>query len=263
MSDLIQWPKAVYWTTQYNPIAGCKPCSPACANCYAKAWADRFKISFVPHRTTKQKPPKKGVCFCGNVTDLFGDWVTEEESINYISRAQVNGSKDAVYLWLTKRPQRMCDALNHGWVCEKDYHPGEDILPEALGNHYFGFTAENQEWYDRRSEEFAAIWKKSDMFNLWISAEPLLGPIELRGEICKHLSWVVVGAESGGNRRPCNIEWVEDIVDECLTLGVPVFIKQIVLPSGKFTNKIEDFPKHLQIRQVPWAQNGTKGEENG
>lgn len=262
MSDLIQWPKAVYWTTQYNPIAGCKPCSPACENCYAKAWADRFKISFEPHQTTKQKPPKKGVCFCGNVTDLFGDWVTEEVSINYIARAQANGSKDAVYLWLTKRPQRMCDALNHGWVCEKDYQPGEDFLTEELGNHYFGFTAENQEWYDKR---VVAVWKSfPNWANLWISVEPLLGPIDLRFHETWNLpAWIVVGCESSANRRPCKIEWIDSIVQQCMLSGIPVFVKQVVLPSGKFTNKIEEFPKHLQIRQVPWVQKEAKGEENG
>lgn len=260
MSNLIQWPKAKWWNRDWNPVIGCHKISPACQNCWANAWADRFGQSFDPHRSSKQKPPKSGVVFVGGLTDMFGEFVDEEESINYIARAQANGGNDAVYIWLTKRPQRMSDALNHGWVCEKDYHPGEDILPEALGNHYFGFTAENQEWYDRRAEEVSALWKTSDMFNLWLSTEPLLGPIELRGEICKHLRWVVVGAESGGNRRPCNIEWVEDIVDECLTLGIPLFVKQVVLPSGKFTNKIEEFPKHLQIRQVPWVMRRDKGE---
>ena len=29
-----------------------------------------------------------------------------------------------------------------------------------------------------------------------------------------------------------------------------------VLPNGKFTNKIEEFPVHLQIHQVPWAKKG-------
>ena len=62
MSELIQWPKAKYWTAQWNPVIGCKPISPACENCYAAAWAKRFGQSFEPHRT-KQRPPRKGVVF--------------------------------------------------------------------------------------------------------------------------------------------------------------------------------------------------------
>lgn len=37
MNNLIQWPRAQYWDKAWNPIIGCKPCSPACENCYAAA----------------------------------------------------------------------------------------------------------------------------------------------------------------------------------------------------------------------------------
>ena len=257
MEELIQWPTAKYWQTQWNYAIGCHKVSPACQNCWASEWAKRFKQSFEPHCSSKDKPPKKGICFVGNLSDMFGEWCDRLCPPEYYIGQTVMQNGDATYLWLTKRPQRMAQALRGA------FDRGDRAVSFSecdMTNHYFGFTAENQEWFDRRAEEIAAIWKMSDMFNLWLSAEPLLGPIELRGEICKHLRWVVVGAESGGNRRPCNIEWVEDIVDECLTLGIPVFVKQVVLPSGKFTNKIEEFPKHLQIRQVPWLVHEEKGE---
>ena len=233
-NNLIQWPKAVYWTKTFNPIVGCEPCSPACENCYAKAWADRFKISFAPHRTTKQNPPTRGICFCGNVTDLFGDWVYRP--VDFIRKA-INWRSNATYLWLTKRVDNMCNAL-------------KEVDGMSLFNHYFGFTAENQEWFDRRMKVVED--NIPDTQKLWLSAEPLLGPIELHGGHYRYFDWVVVGCESGPNRRPCEIKWIEDIVDACLALEIPVFVKQLVLPNGTFTNKIDDFPKHLQIRQVPW-----------
>ena len=68
--------------------------------------------------------------------------------------------------------------------------------------------------------------------------------------------WVVVGCESGPDRRPCQIEWVESIVEQCLAANVPVFVKQLDI-GGKCITDINKFPAHLQIRQVPWA---TKGE---
>ena len=238
-NNLIQWPKAVYWTKTYNPIIGCQKISPACQNCYAKAWADRFNVSFEPHASSKKNPPKKGICFCGNVTDLFGDWVSSPASI---IKSAINWRSDATYLWLTKRVQNMCDAL-----------------PEVEGlttfQHYFGFTAEDQEWYDKRMSivrEAFPYWAK-----LWISVEPMLGPIDMGLHKSQALpKWVVVGCESGANRRPCRIEWIESIVNQCREVSVPVFVKQICLSSGKFTNKIEEFPKHLQIRQVPWTKEG-------
>lgn len=239
-NELIQWPKAVYWTKTYNPIIGCQKISPACQNCYAKAWADRFNVSFSPHASTKKNPPKKGICFCGNVTDLFGDWVSNPANI---IKSAIDWRSDAIYLWLTKRVKNMGYAL-------------KEVDGLTLFQHYFGFTAENQEWYDKRYAEFRKI---PTLFKGWLSAEPLLGPIDLG---FKHVypieampfKWVVVGSESGKNRRPCNIEWIESIVNQCRSASVPVFVKQICLPNGRFTNKIEEFPKHLQIRQVPWSK---------
>ena len=72
-NELIQWPTAKYWTTQWNPIIGCKPCSPACEHCYAAAWARRFGQSFEPHESSRTRPPRKGVVFCGNMSDLAGE----------------------------------------------------------------------------------------------------------------------------------------------------------------------------------------------
>ena len=259
MSELIQWPRAKYWTAQWNPVIGCKPCSPACENCYAAAWAKRFGQSFKPHET-KQRPPRKGIVFCGNMTDLFGEWVDKEKSIGFISATQER--RGATFLYLTKRVSRMCDTLNHGWVCEKDYHKGEDILPELLGNHYFGFTAENHHLFSARTHQTAGMF---DNFNIWLSAEPLLGPIDLKdcyaydgGDYKRDVipfKWVVVGCESGPNRRQCKIEWVESIVEQCLAANVPVFVKQLDI-GGKCETDINKFPEHLRIRQVPWAKKG-------
>ena len=239
MSDLIQWPRAKYWDKAWNPVVGCNPCSPACDNCYAAAWAKRFGQSFKPHPSSHRTPPRKGVVFCGNMTDLFGEWVFAQWRHVYATvSSSVLGNSPATYLWLTKRVACMANTLNQF-----------DRAP----NHYFGFTAESQEWFDRRMLQAVDL---PQWANLWLSAEPLLGPME---PIVGHnypFKWVVVGCESGPNRRPCKIEWVERIVEICRDNRTPVFVKQICLPSGKFTNKIDEFPKHLQIRQVPWATKG-------
>ena len=254
MSELIQWPKAKYWTTQCNTVIGCKPCSPACEHCYAAAWAKRFGQSFEPHRT-KQKPPRKGVVFCGNMTDLFGEWRMIDDIATDIKGAfspdPVKRGR-AAYLWLTKRVYNMAEALVK--VSNTTYWPSCD-LPLLFANHYFGFTAENQEWYEKRMSMVNECFPK--WANLWISAEPLLGPIDFRwDEVVIKPKVVITGCESGPNRRPCKIEWVESIVEQCRAANVPVFVKQVCLPNGKFTNKIEEFPPHLRIRQVPWAQEG-------
>lgn len=248
MNNLIQWPTAKYWTSAWNPVIGCKPCSPACENCYAASWAKRFGQSFEPHKSSKGIPPRKGTIFCGNVTDLFGDWRTTEDMGNDIIHATIRGwDADATYLWLTKRVVNMCNALELA---------NKTIREHWFHNHYFGFTAENREWFEKRIDKCIYI---PDWVNMWLSLEPLLGAIDLypiiRKDTIWSFKWVVVGCESGPKRRPCKIEWVESIVEQCLDANVPVFVKQLDI-GGKCVTDINKFPEHLRIRQVPWAKKG-------
>lgn len=253
MNNLIQWPRAQYWDKPWNPMLGCKHISPACDNCYARTATERFKGSFEPHLTSKQKPPRKGVVFCGNMTDLFGHWVDTEDQIDFIVRT-LGHSHDATYLWLTKRPGALCEALSCGTMIPSDDADCRLSFRDVeFCNQYFGFTAENQEWYDRRFDDWRAgkpTWAQG-----WLSAEPLLGPIDLRLEYIAPedlpFKWIVVGCESGAKHRPCNIEWVESIVAQAFAREIPVFVKQLCI-DGICVKDVKLFPKHIQIRQVPW-----------
>lgn len=254
MTADIQWPRAKYWDKAWNPIIGCQAVSPACEHCWARGWADRFSKDFKPHYSGAKKPPSKGVVFCGNLTDMFGEWVLPCEAVSYIAKAIDASGPRSVFLWLTKRARRMADDL--GIVLR------EFIRKGWLDNHYFGFTAENQQWYDKRISGFRLL--KPDWANGWLSAEPLLGPLDLGLRYIppedQPFEWVVVGCESGPERRPCKVEWVERVVDECLAARVPVFVKQLDL-GGKVVTDIEKFPAHLRIRQVPWATPKQTGEK--
>jgi len=252
MNNLIQWPRAQYWDKPWNPMRGCKHCSPACDNCYARElFVTRFHKSFDPAPTNKQNPPTKGIVFVGNATDLFGEWMYIPQIWSYFSKLWYftrDGSprpNDATYLFCTKRTPGLCDAL-------RNY----TTMPHC----YFGFTAENQEWYEMRCTSMALCDAKPGV-NYWLSAEPLLGPINLNvgKDGIPPFKWVATGCESGPKRRPCKIEWIESIVDQCLAAKIPVFVKQLDL-NGKCERDITKFPKHLQIRQVPWAttKEGTK-----
>ena len=243
--SLILWPRATWWDHAWNPMIGCRKCSPACQNCWAETWAKRFHQSFEPH-PTKQKPPKKGVVFCGSLTDLFGEFVDVFDSVGFIAQC-INAKADA-YIWLTKRAGKMREALEIGQLPTDDGMTAFEELGIEFRNHYFGFTAENQKWFNIRVDAAAEI---PLAFNQWLSAEPLLGPIDM-GDMVEMFKWVVVGCESGPDRRPCKIEWVESIVEQCLAANVPVFVKQLDL-NGKCETDINKFPEHLRIRQVPWT----------
>lgn len=252
-----QWKKgAKYWDKAFNPVIGCKKVSEGCANCYAEAMCKRFPAlngyEFRPKVKFGSKPPKTGVVFVGNMTDLFGDWNRLTEIYEWLHILSPNARN----LILTKRAGTIRDLP-------------DELL--QLDHVFYGVTAENQDRLEYRVTQLM----KSGAKRKWISIEPLLGPLNIAPYLltehqkrgfdnqyiapeCKwqyndKLDWVVVGAESGSNRRPCKLEWIESVVDDCLEWDVPVFVKQLDL-NGKLVTDINKFPPHLQIRQVPWME---------
>lgn len=230
-----EWGKgAKYWTKTWNPVIGCRKVSEGCRNCYAESMAKRFLSlcdengGFTPHVTNSKKAPRSGVVFVGNMTDIFGEWNSDKQICTWI-----NGlSRTAENLILTKRPERMVSLIG------LDLH---------LLNRWYGATTENQAEYNERMNILRRL--PVYVYN-WISCEPLLSEINLRLDSFS-VDWVVVGAESGANRRPCKLEWVESIVQQCQKTGTPVFVKQLDI-NGKLVKDITKFPPELQIRQVPW-----------
>lgn len=242
-SHLIQWTEgAKYWDKAYNPVVGCIWTSEGCDNCYASDLCRRFKMNgdnwFLPTGKPTARPPKKGVVFVGNMTDLFGSWNTQDEISTWLNSL----SAKATNLVLTKRSGRLykfMDLLN-----------GSDHI-------LAGATAENQARLEERLGDLFCLRRR------WLSLEPLLGKIDFREAMAVNndigddftdaVDWVVVGAESGPNRRPCKLTWVERVVGQCLHYKIPVFVKQLDL-NGKLEKDINKFPEHLRIRQLPWIE---------
>jgi protein gp37 len=141
-----------------------------------------------------------------------------------------------------------------------------------LPNVWLGVSVENQKTIDRVFDLLqvpAAV--------RFVSAEPLLENIDFtnvqneelnvssnllagnwtgndEGLIAK-LDWVIVGGESGHGARHCKLEWIENIVTQCQTNKVPVFVKQLGTVLGKKLGvdhkDISQFPKSLQVREYP------------
>jgi protein gp37 len=86
-------------------------------------------------------------------------------------------------------------------------------------NVWMGVSVENEDyvWRIELLREVPAAVR-------FLSVEPLLGPIPrlpLDG-----IDWVIVGGESGPGARAAKPEWIREIRDCCLPLGVPFFFKQ-------------------------------------
>ena len=156
---------------------------------------------------------------------------------------------------LTKHPERMRDYLtrksgggkqdvrNHiAWVSvpnvmNKFYpnwkgqdvdHPLRAMAIQAgtiwpLPNVWLGVSVENQDQANARIpyllETPAAV--------RFISAEPLLGPVELsQFDEISSLDWVICGGESGKGARPMHPKWARSLRDQCAAAGVDFFFKQ-------------------------------------
>ena len=64
----------------------------------------------------------------------------------------------------------------------------------------------------------------------FISAEPLLGPVEVNLE---GIAWVITGAESGHGARPMDEAWVRSLRDQAIAAGAAFFYKQNALHGHK------------------------------
>ena len=128
--------------------------------------------------------------------------------------------------------------------------------PWPLPNVWLGVSVEDQAAADERIPELL----RTPAAVRWLSCEPLIGPVEIRGgrdgcgdcdpcigghpcgphiNVLHHdgIAWVVAGCESGPGARPCDVAWMRSLRDQCAAAGVPYFLKQAI-PS-KHVDTIE------------------------
>lgn len=202
------------------------------------------------------KHPKR--VFVGSVTDMFHEQVPFE----YISAlfAVMAATPWVTYQLVTKRPERMAEwfrwAGEHPCKAMRDgaafYGLGGELdfdklaaAPWPLPNVHLLTSTENQETFDERVPHLLAC----PAVVHGISAEPLLGPIDMglgswvrtgpwpdgasivvrtdrprsfrvdpdfRPEPTPlALRWVIAGGESGPGSRPCDTAWIRDLYQQC------------------------------------------------
>jgi protein gp37 len=177
--------------------------------------------------------------------DSNSDWLDDRWPIETLAAflQAIHDAPNVDVLLLTKRPEnwlpRVLLSLNHlapapsvndevcAWI--ENWIGGD-----APKNIWLGVSCENQEMADKRIPELLKI----PAAVRFVSAEPLLGPIDFYAvePVAKlggyqnyppdPIQWVIVGGESGKNHRPCSVEWIKDIADQCQAAGVPVWVKQ-------------------------------------
>jgi len=266
----------------FNPWIGCSKVSAGCANCYAEKqmahrlkrvewgdagtrqktsvpyWGDPFKWNF--HAAGAADRPR---VFCASLADVFEDraevvpWRSELFDVIY-------QTQNMDWLLLTKRPENVRRFLWEALASDPDITEPHimEIEPFAktFSNVWFGCSVEDQDQAEKRIPELIKLRELSRV--LFLSVEPLLGPIDLEMYLAD-IDWVIVGGESGPGSRPCDTEWINSIIIQCRDSGIPVFVKQIgrvaldnhsAVPM--FLNHPkggdpDEWPAGLRVRELP------------
>jgi protein gp37 len=258
--------KIEWCDSTWNPWVGCTAIAPACTFCYAEAWSKRSGMvewGNNPRRRTSaalwRNPVKwqadaaafyaehgrRRRVFCASLADVFDNQVPTEWRDDLWALIRV--TPDIDWLLLTKRPQNIAKMKPGFW-------------DEVKGHIWLGTTVQDQ----KHADENIPHLLKHDSAVRFISAEPLLGPIDLEampfddGDARHHwsaltgqalmyasgiggqpdftvridkplrgkLDWVIAGGESGPHARPSSIQWYRSLRDQCAATGVPFLFKQ-------------------------------------
>lgn len=290
----------IEWTdATWNPIRGCSRISQGCVNCYAEKVAARFSgpglayegltdkhgrwngtIKVVPeHLADPLRWRRRRMVFVNSMSDLFHADVPLD-TVETIFGVMALAAERHTFQVLTKRAtgmrrfmeramerheagvhqatahaERAMDAL--GMKREHiNIWPCIDERPSwPLPNVWMGVSVEDER-VAHRIEDLQA----TPAAVRWLSVEPLIGPLDLRGRL-DGIHWVVVGGESGPGARECRQEWVADVVRACQAAGVPVFVKQmgaafrdragqVGLKHPKGAN-MDEWDPSLRVREFP------------
>ncbi len=219
---------------------------------YGGEWTGRIGIAddAVWEQPMRWKRPR--VIFVCSMGDLFHSWIPSDakstSAFSAIDRVLMTAAAAPrhQFVLLTKRvgqafmqlsPMRDVKTVAEGLGNLADRYYGEACACQVgtricaewpLRNVWIGATMENQAVVAQRIEPLLCI---GDMgWRIWVSCEPLLGPVFWDG-LYPDTSWsrfsgVVVGGESGPGARPMHPDWARGIRDHCAQTGKLFFFKQ-------------------------------------
>jgi len=207
----------------WNPVSGC-----SAERVFPRAYNIKLHLERLHQPLHWRKPRRIFV-----KSDLFNDAVPAG-FIEKIFRV-MEQAKHHTFQVLTKRPARMFEYMTR--------YDKEKIGPPPKV--WLGISCEDQVTADER----IPLLLQTPAAVRFISAEPLLGPIDLTrlrpegltwqdaltGRVHagpgvwgrEHkLDWVIAGGESGPNARPSHTDWFISLRNQCIAAQVQFFFKQ-------------------------------------
>lgn len=246
----------------FNPWEGCTKVGPGCDHCYAETRNNRFNGGNwgpgAPRRRTSdanwQKPLKwhreadkffaehgrRRRVFCASLADLFDNEVYPPWRADLFRLIYETPNLD--WLLLTKRIGNAAEMIDRAITSAHLKTYGS--VPWPWNHVWLGATVVNQEEADRDIPKLL----QTQAATRFISAEPLLGPINLnqlnprdfayeldalnpdanQGTFyeSRWIDWVIAGGESGPGARPSHPDWFRSLRDQCRAAGTAFLFKQ-------------------------------------
>lgn len=170
----------------------------------------------------KKKYPSGSKVFVNSMSDTFHRDVMDYDLLELFKT--MSKRQDLIFQVLTKRANTML------WFFKELIAEDMGLNFQHIQNVWFGVTAENQEYADKRIPK---LLKLKDVVNkdikCFVSIEPMLSEIDLTPYLDK-LDWVIIGGEKIPNNpskaRLMEWEWVDSIYNQCKKYRVPLFFKQ-------------------------------------
>lgn len=257
---------AINWTDlTWNPVSGCKVISAGCKYCYAQSLAENkrgtaafpngFDLTIRPHKLDEPRKVKApSLIFTNSMSDLFLDEIADD----YRDRCfAVMAREDRHrYQVLTKRPETAARYFSTRPV------------PASV---WLGVTVEHQLTADRID-----VLRSIDAPTRFLSCEPLIGPLDLRGRL-DGIQWVIGGGESGthlakpeiaerramarrGGKgesswvpREDRYQWARDLRDACAEAGAAFWWKQWGGTKPHIAGRVIDGAEHNGMPSHPGA----------
>lgn len=174
--------------------------------------------------------------FVGAMADIFGKWVPDEW-INDIFKACAKRPQHN-YMFLTKNPVRYTEFLLN------------DKLPEKK-NMWYGMSVT-----DKKQALYAETITQDipEGAGAFLSIEPILEDIsdEIELTIANFVDWIIIGAQTGRKKDKVipKFDWIRKLVVMADSAGIPVFMKESMVPVVGEKNMRRDFPRQLQRKAI-------------
>lgn len=277
-----------------NKVIGCEKVSEGCKNCYAElstparvhrasgleTWGSKGGRIPVADFSAKVRRLNK-LCVCDSCHETFpiallneGKWSCGN-CCGTLRRIRFFADSNSDFLderWGKELRREFFDEIDAAENIDvllltkriENFNPLFSCAPHV----WIGVSIENQ----KRAEERIPQLLKIPVAVRFLSVEPLLSAVDIglavrkagfdkgcNGDRKPHepsIDWVIVGGESGANRRDCGVEAIVSVADQCVAAGVPVYVKQDCAFKSGQQGRIPD--EIWKLKQFPVAVNRNK-----